>query len=142
MANYYAAARSNYFKIGRPKEFMEWIKDMPDVVFEPREKQSDPQDLVGMVYVDNPDGAGWPSWRYDEETGDEEEIDFFYDLAQFLAPGEVAVFMETGAEKLRYLCGYACAVNDKGEYLEVNINDIYTKVSDEWGIDDISTAEY
>ena len=142
MANYYSAARSNYFKIGRPKEFIEWIKDVPDVVWDTREDKSDPHDLVGMVYVDNPDGGGWPSWRYNEETGEDEEIDFFHSLSEFLAPGEVAVFMETGAEKLRYLCGYACAVNDKGEYLEVNLTDIYDRIRDEWGLENISTAEY
>ena len=143
MANYYCAARSNYFKIGRPKDFMEWISNIPDVVFETKEKQTnDPKDLVGMVYADNTDGAGWPTYRYDTETDEEEEIDFFFELSQFLAPGEVAVFMETGAEKLRYLTGYACAVNDKGQYLDVNINDIYQKIADEWGIQEISTAEY
>lgn len=147
MANYYSTCRSNYFKIGRPKDFLEWVESMPDLVFSSKDKQTeDPKDLVGMVYVDNPDGAGWPTYRYmkyeEGEYDDEVDIDFFQELSEFLAPGEVAIFMEVGAEKLRYLSGYACAVNSDGDFLQVTLNDIYDKVRQEWGVEDVSAAEY
>jgi len=133
MANYMSACRSNYFKIGRPKEFMEWIGTFPDVVFEQTESPDSLNDLYGMVYVDNPDGAGWPTWRFTDD-GEEEEVDFFYELSQFLAPGEVAIFQEVGAEKLRYLFGQSIAVNHKGEILTVDLNEIIYKVESEWGV--------
>lgn len=133
MANYMSSCRSNYFKIGRPKEFMDWVSKLPDVVWEAKVSPDSPNDMYGMIYVSNPDGAGWPTWFYDDED-DEQELDFFYEVSQFLAPGEVAVFQEVGAEKLRYLFGQSIAVNDKGEILTVSINDIFEKVNSEWGV--------
>lgn len=133
MANYMSSCRSNYFKIGRPLEFMEWIGQFPDVVFEERRGPDSPQDMYGMVYVDNPDGAGWPCWRFDEDDN-EIEVDFFQDFAEFLAPDEVAVFMEVGAEKLRYLYGVAIAVHSNGETISVSLTDIMDKCFDQWAI--------
>lgn len=133
MANYQSACRSNYFKVGRPKEFMDWISSLPDVEFQAQNPDS--PDLIGMVYGVNPDGAGWPTWReIEDEDGDyyEQEIDFFDELSQFLAPGEVAVFQEVGSEKLRYLYGQAVAVNHKGEQLSISLDNIYEQVEREW----------
>jgi len=45
-------------------------------------------------------------------------------VADHLIDGEVAIFMECGAEKLRYIVGCAVAVNNKREYKVVNINSI------------------
>jgi hypothetical protein len=35
--------------------------------------------------------------------------------------------MESGAEKLRYIAGYAVAYNSKGETVSLNLDDIYDK---------------
>lgn len=134
MANYMSSCRSNFFKIGRPIEFMEWIQQFPDLVFDDKAASPDsPQDMYGMLYVDNSDGASWPAWRWDEDDN-EIEVDFFHEFSEFLAPGEVAIFQEVGAEKLRYLVGYSVAVNDKGEILTLNMNDIESMVQEEWGV--------
>jgi hypothetical protein len=134
VANYMSTCRTNYFKVGRPKEFMEWLETVPDVIWE--EKNPDNPDMVGMLYVENPDGAGWPSWRYPpndtDELEDDIEFDIFEEIPQFLAPNEVAIFMEVGAEKLRYLHGQSIAVHSSGQMLEINLNDIYKLVNKEW----------
>jgi molybdopterin biosynthesis enzyme len=40
---------------------------------------------------------------------------------------DVAVLMEAGAEKLRYVSGWAVAVNSKGDLVEIGLSDIYEK---------------
>ncbi len=46
-------------------------------------------------------------------------------LAAYLKDDEVAVLMEVGSEKLRYLCGFATAVNSKGETVSISLEHIY-----------------
>lgn len=133
MANYYASARSNCFTISQPSEFLEWVDSIPGLVFEPREALHSVSDLRGVLLVEDADGGGWPSYLYDDETGEEREVNIFEEVAPFLAPKEVAIFMEVGSEKLRYLTGYAVAVRSDGEILRVSLDDIYNDVLTEWG---------
>ena len=56
-----------------------------------------------------------------------EQDDFFNELAEQLVDGEVAVMMEAGAEKLRYVSGWAIAINSKGKRVVVGLDDIYKK---------------
>jgi len=90
------------------------------------------------------DGAGWPTMSYNEETEEETEIDLPAIVAEHLADGEVAIFMESGAEKLRYIIGYAEAINNKGERRTISIGDIYniarTELTDRGH--DVTVAEY
>ena len=53
------------------------------------------------------------------------EIDFYAELAKHLQNGWVAIVMEVGAEKLRYVTGYAVAVNHNGKCCDVSIDRIY-----------------
>lgn len=137
MANYTGSARSNYFRARDEAAFLAWVETLPGVV-----AGRDDEDLSRFVLlVEDGDDGGWPSSRYDNE-GEDEEIDLHEELAGYLAKGEVAVLQEVGAEKLRYLVGYAVAVNHRGERLAVSIDDIYEKVrAAGWG-PDISTATY
>ena len=78
-------------------------------------------------------GEGWPSSRYifDEESGeeiDDEEFDIIDAVADHLLDGEVAVFQEVGAEKLRYVSGWSIAINSEGERLSVDLDEIYQKI--------------
>jgi len=43
------------------------------------------------------------------------------------------VFMEVGAEKLRYCNGYAIAVHSNGEYETLNLDRIYDFAEQRWG---------
>jgi hypothetical protein len=111
---------------------------LPGVVA--RREDDDPERFA--LLVEDSDDSGWPNWRYDEQAGEEEEIDLYAELAGHLADGAVAVLQEVGSEKLRYLVGYAVAVNHRGERLSVSIDDVYERVrAAGWG-DDVSTATY
>ena len=122
MANYLCAARTNYFKVRDVVAFREWASQYCVSVIR------DDHDLVGLLNED-PDGGSWPS--YDPET--DEEICFTEELSKHLQEGQVAILMEAGAEKLRYVFGQAVAVDHEGNELYVNLRDIYKLVEEEWG---------
>lgn len=119
MANYYASARSNYFSVKDPAAFKEAMADFEVDVHE-QSKQANTFCLLAA----NADGVGWPTWIEGDED-EEIEINFFEIVGSFLADEEVAIFMEAGAEKLRYIVGEAHAVNNKGDWHSVSLNQIY-----------------
>ena len=123
MANYYASCRTNYFQVKDSDEFMEAMAAVPSIEVEGTEK--------GFVILGAcADSSGWPSWVYNEETGEDIEIDLPLLVSEHLKDDEVAIFMEAGAEKLRYVCGYAEAINNKGERRSINLNHIYELASE------------
>lgn len=137
MANYVGCARSNHFRVRDEAAFLGWVETLPGVVA--RREDGNPERFALLV-EEGDDGGGWPNWSFDGE--EEEEIDLHAELAGHLAEGEVAVLEEVGAEKLRYLVGYAVAVNHRGETLAVSIDDVYERVREAgWGTD-VSTATY
>lgn len=134
MANYVGYARSNDFRVRDAAVFLAWVETLPGVV-----ASREGEDRFTLLVEDGDDDGGWPNCRYE---GEDEEIDLHAELAGHLAEGEVAVLQEAGAEKLRYLVGYAVAVNHRGEKLAVSIDDVYEKVREAgWG-SDVSTATY
>lgn len=138
MANYVGYASSNYFRVRDVAEFLGWVETLPGVVV--RKEYGDREGFV--LLVEDADGGGWPNWRYHEDMEDEEQIDLHAELAEHLAEGEVAVLEEIGAEKLRYLVGYAVAVDHKGDTLSVSLDEVYQKVQEAgWG-DAASTATH
>jgi len=58
--------------------------------------------LSGRFAIAVVDGSGWPSTRGSHD-GDDVDVDLTAELATHLVDGAVAIIMETGAEKLRYL---------------------------------------
>lgn len=137
MANYVGSARSNCFRVRDEATFLSWVETLPGVVA--RRENGNPGRFV--LLVEDGDDGGWPNWRYVDE-GEDEKVDLYGELAAHLAEGEVAVLQEVGAEKLRYLVGYAVAVNHRGEKLAVSIDDVYERVrAAGWG-PDVSTATY
>lgn len=137
MANYYAACRTNYFKVKDNDAFEKAMANIPGI------DVCDGGDKGFCLLGDDPDGAGWPAWLYDEENGDDIELDIGQVVAEHLPDGEVAIFMESGAEKLRYVVGYAFAVNNKGEVASVALNDIYELASELTDRpDDVTVCEY
>ncbi len=138
MANYVGQARSNCFRVRDEEAFLAWVDTLPGVV---AQRENRDRELF-VLLVEDADGGGWPNWRYHEDIEDEEELDLHAELAEHLTEGEVAILQEIGAEKLRYLVGYAIAVNHKGETLSVSIDEIYQMVQEAgWG-DEVSTATY
>ena len=127
MANYYATARSNYFAVKDETTFRKWAESLGLEILEPthHNKVADGIRRHGITPGNGDDSGGWPTSRYDEESDQCEAIDVAAQLSAHLADGEVAILMEVGHEKLRYLSGSAVAVNHKGETAVVELDDIY-----------------
>jgi len=133
MANYYATVRSNYFKVKDADKFKSWI------------------DRLGLELFENKDGVfgfgsmdeGLPTCVL-REDGEYDDVDVVEDISEYLAEGEVAIIQEIGSEKLRYLVGYAVAIDWKNEKKWVNLCDIYDIVGEKYGKwgKDISRCEY
>lgn len=120
MADWYGFARSNYFKVKDETEFRHWADSIGDL-----EVIQDSEGRVGLISHNQ--YGHWPSSRFNEDTEGEEDIDVFITVAEHLQEGSVAIFIEVGAEKLRYLTGWAVAINSKGEEVQVNLDDIYDR---------------
>jgi hypothetical protein len=122
MADYYATARSNYFQVKDPDALRRKLAGLDiDVLTD------DPQDPQRVVLLCRSDHGSWPNSRYDENADDDVEVDLAAIIAQHLTDGQVAVLMESGAEKLRYIGGLAVAVNNRGEQVSLSLEDIYER---------------
>jgi hypothetical protein len=121
MANWYGSARSNYFRVKDKDTFLKWADGRGIGVF----KNEDSRDLFAIFGDESRGDGSWPSYDVEGDT----EIDLVAELAQHLPKGQIAVLMEIGAEKLRYLTGVAIAVNHKGRVVELTLSDIYRKAS-------------
>lgn len=124
MADWSGSARTNYFRVNDLKAFEASLAPFSNLHIQP-ENDPKPAGQPQRVCVLETDGYGWPSTHYDEETDEDIEVDLAALIAEHLIDGEVAVLMETGAEKLRYLTGMAVAVNAAGETRTVSLEDIY-----------------
>lgn len=127
MAQYTATARSNCFKVKDAVAFENWVDATSSLAY-----YKEGADTF-MIYSDDPDSGSWPINVWNEDEQDYVEFDLFAEVAEFLAEGEIAVFMEVGAEKLRYCNGYAVAVHSSGEYETLNLDKIYTLAESRWG---------
>ncbi len=128
MANWYGTARTNYFMVKDAAAFKAWVDSLPSCVL------IENDDGAFGFYVDSEDSGGFPSERYDEANDDYVDIDLADELVPHLADGEVAILMEAGAEKARYITGYALAVAWDGRNTSVDLCDIYDKAQTEFGV--------
>lgn len=137
MANYYGQGRTNYFAVKDAEAFKDEMANYPVEVITTEGENG--VTLYGLL-DSNSDGGGW-DWSYVAELEDEDgeivetdlEIDWVEVFARHLVDGWVAILMETGAEKYRYLSGYALAVNSKGESREINLSRDIDKLAREIG---------
>ena len=144
MADWYGTARSNYFRVTDIEKFKElcslWgiefirgTKPMCGV------EEVDPG-LVGFACGN----GGLPNNRAaSEDEGSGLELDFeafLQELSGHLGEGEVAVMMEVGNEKLRYMTGIAYAINSRGEQATVSLYSIY-ELAERLG-KNVTKAEY
>lgn len=135
MANSYGTARSNYVRVKDAEAFLQWTSRRKLGVI----KSERGPDVFAIHPGDTTDGF-WP--RYDFDT--DEELDLAAELAEHLPQGQVAVLLEIGAERIRYLYGDAIAVNHKGRVVTLSLKDIYRKAAREFQVpeNDITRAEY
>ncbi len=144
MANYYASARSNYFKVKNDDEFLEFCRVRGLEVWsrpclEENIERTGARKEYAIAPSDQGDGNGWCSGYYDENEQDYIDVALEEELPKFL-DGSVCVLQECGAEKLRYLTGYAVAIHPDGRVVTVNIHDIYKKAAKAFGKDILITS--
>ena len=117
MANYYESSRSNYAKVKDKEAFRAFLERFGGAV----EMIEDDKGRVGFLAQE-----GIPFTYMPDDSGSEpEEVDFVSELAGHLADHEVMIVMGTGYEKMRYLVGYAVAINNKKERREIDLAQIY-----------------
>ncbi len=141
MANYYGSARSNYFHV---KDEAAFEKDMGELIGIDVRKHTNDASLF-CILGDDADGYNWNVLVIDDEdSGDYESVDLPAEVAKHLPDNEVAVFIEAGSEKLRYIFGNATAINNKGDAVVIALSDIYARAKEELTDQskDITLAEY
>ena len=121
MANYYGQARTNYFLVKDAEAFKTEMAKYPVRVIE---QKIGAESAYGIL-DDDGDAGGLPWSQFNEETDEYEDLVWETIIGNHLKDGAVCVLMETGAEKYRYLSGWAIAFNNKGETRRVDITDIY-----------------
>jgi len=117
MANYYEQCRSNYVKVKDKEAFRAFLDRFGGAVM----MIEDDKGRVGFLAEE-----GMPSTYMPDNSGTEpDDVDFVEELAAHLANHEVMIVMGTGYEKMRYLVGYAIAINNKKERREIDLAQIY-----------------
>lgn len=125
--NYEITARSNYFRVKDPQAFIDAVKALNTCMYAERH-DSQPEKVALFVAV-----GGWPGYRVDEEA-DEHDFDLVEFIAAHLKDDDIAVLMAIGHEGLRYVTGYAQAINANGDTVEVTLEDIYQRAFDMFGM--------
>lgn len=132
MANYTAAARSNYFRVKNTKAFRRWCKAFDLDIVMPDELGPEPFFAITPAS----DSGCWPRFHPDTDA----ETDIHHELAAHLDPRDIAVLMHAGHEKLRYITGFATAVHADGRCITISLQDIYSRAREEFG-QDLSMTE-
>jgi hypothetical protein len=137
MADWYGTARSNYFKVRDNKSFSAFMQQNLSSMTAVHKIE----DNTWWIITDEFGNGGFDWTVYDEDFEPDDSVDAMNEFASHLQEGEVAIFFEAGAEKLRYITGSAVAIAWNGEITEVCLNDIYDLVAKKYGIEP-SRAEY
>jgi hypothetical protein len=125
MANYEPYARSNYFAVKDRAAFAAFC-DRWNLHLVEKSTQEDPASVMVGFLCD--DEQGFPN-ELQDDTGIAHDVDFMSELAEYLTDDAVAIVMEIGHEKLRYLVGYAVAVNAQGHTVSINLDEIYDRAA-------------
>lgn len=122
MSSWVGTARSNYFRVKNIEAFKAAIATATAGEVNVDESET----RMGAVALFSQTEYGdWPSSVYDEKKDEYVDANIEETVIGHLKDGEVAVFKEAGAEKMRYVTGRAVAVNNKGKRVVVDISDIY-----------------
>jgi hypothetical protein len=125
MANFYGKTRSNYFAVKDPEAFVKELGAYPVRVIT---QEQDGVTLYG--FTDNDEDNEGNVWTYyDDEKEEYIEVNWLEVFKQHLQDDWVAVIMECGSEKYRYLSGFTIAYNNKGESKSLGLSDIYSLAS-------------
>ena len=144
MSSFNGAARTNFFKVEDLRGFEEALEPF-DIKIVPH------SDIGGFFYLyPETEDHSWPSYTtIENEDGEEEEVEFSFEehVMPFVHEGVVVVAMTVGAEKLRYLSGYAFAFVRKGEEVlreQISLSDIYERAAKKFEVPEgvISECRY
>lgn len=108
MANYNAYVRSSYFAVDDIEAFKEWFGGLCT-----SHKVWDGKSDDGIPLVAFGGFETVPNSKYNEETDDWDEIEFFEELQTYITDGWAAIIQEAGHEKLRYLGTYVWTVTSE-----------------------------
>jgi hypothetical protein len=134
MSNFYETARSNYFRVKDAESFRRAMAALPSINVWSKAGPDGVERYA--VASDDPDTGTWPTCGYNDETGEDIEYHMPTEIAPHLVDGEVCVLMEAGAEKLRYISGWAVAFdNTDRPVVQVSLNDIYDKAKAAFGVE-------
>ncbi|MGE0131508.1 MAG: hypothetical protein AB7U82_25785 [Blastocatellales bacterium] len=125
MANYTATFRSNYFAVKDVELFKKFCEEFSLEMITKSEG-----DVVLYGFLNSGNEAGIPLTRHNDESGEWDGVDFLSLLAEHLAPDYVAVVMEIGSEKMRYLIGEAYAINSEGQSVTLTLGEIYNRTAE------------
>jgi len=142
MADWYGSARSNYFRVKDEAAFRKAAAGHGLDVFTSNVNE-ETLFMVAPNYEWN-DKGGWPTWYSTDEGGEPIELDIVSELAKHLVEGEIAVLIEAGAEKLRYITGHTTAFNSVGKRIDLDLGDIYSKAARRFHVpvNKITAAQY
>jgi hypothetical protein len=127
MADYYATARTNYFKLADVAAVAAAVALCEKVGLSVSEGEG------GAYAFISENDRGWPEDYYDEEKEETIDVDLEGEFGKLAAADEVVIMVESGSEGARYCVGYAIAIRN-GEILRITINDIYDLVEKTWGV--------
>ncbi len=153
MANWIGASRTNYVRLadGVTQESLEAEFERIGLDIEVSPGQGKNVDKVCFLPSDFSGDGSFQSYLFpdpSEDASDDEEFTWADHVMPHVAVGEVLVMVCAGAEKLRYVTGYAEAFVrlESGEVkqTEVSITDIYGKASEVFSVDKgcITETEY
>lgn len=126
MADFIGQSRTNYFKV-KPDKLEAFTARMQElgITVVTRDEATV---IYAYEYITN-------LHRFSEAEEDYEDVDIVGELEEYVEPGQIIVMMGAGAEKIRYIDGFATAYNTTTkETLTVRLDDIYKLLEDKWGI--------
>ena len=130
MANYYCSCRSSYFKIKDKEKFLAWAATVPNI--DASIEETGKHEGLAVILGNNSDGGGWPGERFNKETDQYEDLDFFGELSGHIAKGWSVILLEAGAEKLRYIVAQAVVVDWRGKVKIIDAGEEARKVVKRW----------
>lgn len=126
MANWYGTARSNYVRFNDLDALKNSLAPFGSISI----SEGKPNRYCLLV-TDPSDDGGWPSCAYDENDN-EVIFDPIKHICPFLHKDDILIMMQAGAEKLRYITGYATAYDHEGKHISIVLDDIYTIAKKKW----------
>ena len=104
MANYEAAARTNYFRVTDEAQYQKLFSGLRGGVYDFTRMSKDGVNEHGFGAYDS---IYWMDSGEDEDAGADGFDEFVTRLQKILPEGEAFIYMESGNEKLRYVSGHA-----------------------------------